>query len=94
VLLGAVGMNFDLGEATAYYQGCPALTLAYVAAGRLEGFVGKHLSPIDIKAGALMIQEAGGLVTDFSGEDNMVNRAEMVAGAPKLLKALLQSVRK
>ena len=95
VLLGVVGMqNLELGDATAYYQGCPALTLAYVAAGRLEGFVGKHLSAIDIKAGALMIQEAGGLVTDFSGEDNMVNQSEMVAGAPKLLKALLQSVRK
>lgn len=70
--------------------GAAALDLAYVAAARLDGFWEIGLSPWDIAAGALMIQEAGGLVSDFSGRENFLESGNVVAGNPKVFKALLQ----
>jgi myo-inositol-1(or 4)-monophosphatase len=74
--------------------GAAALDLAYVAAGRLDGFWEIGLSAWDMAAGALLILEAGGLVTDFDGEPNYLDRGNIVCGAPKVFAPLLQVVQK
>jgi len=73
--------------------GSAALDLAYVAAGRLDGFWEIGLSPWDSAAGALLIQEAGGLVSDFSGGNAYLETGNVVAGNPKVFKAILQAIR-
>lgn len=73
--------------------GSAALDLAYVAAGRLDGFWEIGLNPWDMAAGALLIQEAGGLVSDFSGGNEYLETGNVVAGNPKVFKAVLQTIR-
>jgi myo-inositol-1(or 4)-monophosphatase len=60
--------------------GSAALDLAWVAAGRYDGFWEQGLSEWDVAAGLLLVREAGGFVCDFRGGDAMVARAEIVAG--------------
>jgi myo-inositol-1(or 4)-monophosphatase len=72
--------------------GAAALDLAYVAAGRLDGFWEMGLSPWDMAAGSLLIQESGGLVSDFGGDSNYLDSGRIVAGAPKIFRHLLQIV--
>lgn len=72
--------------------GSAALDLAYVAAGRLDGFWEFGLRPWDIAAGCLLITEAGGLVSDLSGGENYMKEGHVVAGTPKVFKSLLQTV--
>jgi myo-inositol-1(or 4)-monophosphatase len=60
--------------------GAAALDLAWVAAGRFDGFWEAGLKYWDVAAGILLVREAGGFVTDYRGQDNMVARAEIVAG--------------
>lgn len=74
--------------------GAAALDLAYVAAGRFDGFWELGLKPWDVAAGALLILEAGGLVCDFNGGNNYLNKGNIVAANPKLLKHLLPVVQK
>jgi myo-inositol-1(or 4)-monophosphatase len=62
--------------------GAAALDLAYVAAGFLDGHWEKGLNPWDVGAGSLLIQEAGGVVTTFSGGDGFLDSGHIVAGAP------------
>jgi myo-inositol-1(or 4)-monophosphatase len=69
--------------------GAAALDLAYVAAGRLDGFWEIGLSAWDMAAGALLITEAGGLIADFDGEDRYLDNGEVVAGSPKVFAQLL-----
>ncbi|HRP23576.1 MAG TPA: inositol monophosphatase family protein [Thauera sp.] len=69
--------------------GAAALDLAYVAAGRLDGFWEMGLSPWDMAAGVLLIQEAGGLVSDLSGEGNFLTTGNVVAGSPKIFGQML-----
>ena len=69
--------------------GAASLDLAYVAAGRFDGFWEMGLSPWDMAAGALLIQEAGGLVSDLSGEANYLTTGNLVAGTPKIFGQLL-----
>lgn len=59
--------------------GSAATDLVYVAAGRAECFYQANLSPWDVAAGALIVQRAGGCVTDFSGEDNYIFGREIIA---------------
>ena len=73
--------------------GAAALDLAYVAAGRLDAFWEMGLSPWDMAAGALMIQEAGGLVGDLSGESNYLESGYIAAGTPKVFAQLLEALR-
>jgi myo-inositol-1(or 4)-monophosphatase len=61
--------------------GAAVLDLAHVAAGRLDGFWELYLKPWDMAAGALMIEEAGGLVTDFFGGDGYLSAGNIVAGS-------------
>ena len=60
-------------------MGCTTLSLAYVACGRLEGFYEQHLWPWDIAAGMLLVQEAGGRLSDFRGRPAQLHRGELVA---------------
>ena len=73
--------------------GSAALDLAYVAAGRLDGFWEIGLSEWDMAAGVLLIQEAGGLVSDFAGGNEYLQTGNIVAGNPKLFKAIHQKIR-
>ena len=59
--------------------GSAAVDLAYTSCGRFEGFFEFNLNPWDVAAGALLVKEAGGLVTDFSGNDNFLFGREIVA---------------
>jgi myo-inositol-1(or 4)-monophosphatase len=70
--------------------GAAALDLAYVAAGRLDGFWELGLSIWDIAAGALLITEAGGLIGDLEGEDRYLHSGNVVAGNPKVFVELLK----
>jgi myo-inositol-1(or 4)-monophosphatase len=72
--------------------GAAALDLAYVAAGRLDGFWEFGLSPWDMAAGSLLIVEAGGLVADFDGEQDFLASGHIVCGTPKVFAALLALV--
>jgi len=60
--------------------GAAALDLAWVAAGRFDGFWESGLSEWDVAAGILLVKEAGGFLCDYRGGDAMVARAEIVAG--------------
>jgi len=73
--------------------GSAALDLAYVAAGRLDGFWDFGLKPWDLAAGTLLIKEAGGLVSDFEGSENYMASGNVVTANSKLFKLLLQIIR-
>ncbi|MEJ5210877.1 MAG: inositol monophosphatase family protein [Burkholderiales bacterium] len=72
--------------------GSAALDLAYVAAGRYDGFFEAGLKPWDMAAGALLILEAGGLIGDFQGEDGYLESGNVVGGNPKVFAQLLQVI--
>ena len=69
--------------------GSAALDLAYVAAGRLDGFFEKGLQPWDIAAGSLLITEAGGIVGTFAGESDYLYKGDVLAGTPKVFAQLV-----
>ncbi len=69
--------------------GSAALDLAYVAAGRLDGFFEKNLKPWDMAAGALLISEAGGIVAGFSGEADYLDSGHVIAASPKVFVQML-----
>ena len=70
-------------------SGSAALDLAYVAAGFIDGFIGAGLKSWDMAAGALLVKEAGGLLTDFTGEGDFM-AGDVIAATPKLLPVLLR----
>ena len=72
--------------------GAAALDLAYVASGRLDGFFEFGLAPWDIAGGSLLISEAGGLISDLSGDGDYLNTGNVLAGTPKVFGQLLQTV--
>ena len=72
--------------------GAAALDLADVAAGRFDGFWEQHLSAWDIAAGALLIREAAGVITDFSGRDIGIEHTGVVAGNPAIHGWLLTTL--
>jgi len=73
--------------------GAAALDLAYVACGRLDAFWELGLSPWDMAAGALLIQEAGGLVADLKGEQTFLESGDIATATPKVFTALLEALR-
>ena len=77
---------------TIYNGGSPALNLAYTAAGRIDGFYQIGLTRWEIEAGLLLIQEAGGLVGDFSGNNNFRSNGQVIAANPKMFKSLLKAL--
>jgi len=77
------------GTAGVRRAGAAALDLAYVAAGRLDGFWEMGLAPWDMAAGTLLILEAGGLVSDFDGGEGFLEKGHIVCGSPKIFGQLL-----
>ena len=73
--------------------GSAALDLAYVAAGRSDGFWELDLKPWDIAAGVLLVREAGGFVGDLQGGDGFMASGDIVAANPKLFKLMIQVIR-
>jgi len=73
--------------------GSAALDLAYVAAGRLDGFWEIGLQSWDMAAGVLLVREAGGIVTDFSGEGNYLETGNVIAAASKVYPELYETIK-
>jgi myo-inositol-1(or 4)-monophosphatase len=84
----------ELAQKTAGQRrpGAASLDLAYVACGRYDGFWEFGLSPWDMAAGALLISEAGGLVSDMRGDANYLETGNLVAGTPKVFAPLLKII--
>ena len=74
--------------------GSAALDLAWVAAGRYDGFWEENLEEWDVAAGILLVREAGGFVTDFRGGDRMIERDEFLAANDQLHSRLHKLVAK
>ncbi|MDD1627822.1 MAG: inositol monophosphatase [Methylococcaceae bacterium] len=72
--------------------GSAALDLAYVAAGRLDGFWEIGLMEWDMAAGILLIKEAGGVITDFSFNDNYLESGNVIVGSPKMHQLMYQLI--
>ena len=72
--------------------GAAALDLAYVAAGRLDGFFEIGLMPWDIAAGSLLVTEAGGLIGDFQGDPDYLHVGDVLAGTPKIFGQLVATL--
>jgi len=74
-------------------DGSAALDLAYVACGRFDGFWEMGLSSWDVAAGSLLVTEAGGVVTDFTGRGGYVESGDIIASAPEIHPDMLRVVR-
>jgi myo-inositol-1(or 4)-monophosphatase len=72
--------------------GAAALDLAYVAAGRYDGFFETGLFPWDAAAGSLLVTEAGGLVGDYQGKPDHIKTTQMLAGSPKVFAGLVTAL--
>jgi len=81
------------GTAGVRRAGSAALDLAYVAAGRLDGFWEFGLNPWDMAAGILLIREAGGIISDLEGQTNYMKNGDILAGGPKVHTAMLKAIR-
>lgn len=75
-------------------MGSAAMDLAYVASGRFDGFWELHLAPHDVAAGALLVREAGGRVTDFDGGEDWLRGGHIVAAGPRLFERIRARVRR
>jgi myo-inositol-1(or 4)-monophosphatase len=69
--------------------GAAALDMAYVACGRFDGFWEFGLKPWDVAAGGLLVQEAGGLISDYSGESDWLFGGSVVCGTPRVFAPML-----
>jgi myo-inositol-1(or 4)-monophosphatase len=72
--------------------GSAALDLAYTAAGVFDGFFEMHLAPWDVAAGSLIVTEAGGVVSDFSGGQRWLERGNIVGATPRVHAELLEII--
>jgi len=85
--------NVTNGASGVRRAGAAALDLAYVAAGRMDAFWEMGLSAWDMAAGALLIQEAGGLVGDLAGDADYLESGDIAAASPKVFPQLLAALR-
>jgi len=74
--------------------GAAAIDLAYVACGRVDGFFEFALSPWDIAAGVILIKEAGGVVSDFKGENDYLKTGNIIAGNREIHLFLVEKIKK
>ncbi len=72
--------------------GAAALDLAYVAAGFYDGFWEVGLNPWDVAAGSLLVQEAGGLIGDLSGEGDYLHGGQVIAANPKIFAQMVSAL--
>lgn len=89
----AVHAHFMRHCRTLRRQGSAALDLAYVAAGRLDGFFEVGLKVWDTAAGTVLVREAGGFVGDAAGGDRFLDTGNIVAANPRLFRAMLRVIR-
>jgi len=73
--------------------GSAALDLAYTACGRFDGYWEFRLNPWDVAAGMLLVREAGGIVTDFDGGDDVFASGNVLAANPRVHRPLLDEIR-
>ncbi len=73
--------------------GAAALDLAWVAAGRLDGYWERHIQPWDMAAGLILVREAGGYASDCDGKDDMMAKGEILAGNETIHKELLRTIK-
>jgi myo-inositol-1(or 4)-monophosphatase len=84
-----VQLRHVMGEAAGIRSmGAAALDLAYVAAGRFDGFWEEYLSPWDVAAGVILIKEAGGFVSELDGGSDFIEGGSILAGNEHIHKAL------
>jgi len=90
-----LGMLGTLMQETAGIRrpGCASLDFAYVACGRFDGFWELGLNEWDFAAGALLVREAGGMVTDISGGERFLDTGNVIAGSIKVHNAMLRCIR-
>jgi len=74
--------------------GAASLDLAYVACGRLDGFWELGLKPWDMAAGALLVKEAGGLISDLDGKDTYLKNGDVIAANPDIFDEILAHINK
>jgi myo-inositol-1(or 4)-monophosphatase len=74
--------------------GSAAIDLVWVASGRFDGFWEYSLKPWDVAAGSYILQQAGGMVSDFRGKDNYLFGKEIICGNPQVYQQLLDVVHK
>ena len=74
-------------------MGSAALDLAYVAAGRIDGYFEIGLKEWDTAAGSVLVREAGGFVGDIAGGDRFLETGNIVAANPRIFKEMLRSIR-
>jgi myo-inositol-1(or 4)-monophosphatase len=84
VMGGALSRFEDLRRA-----GAAALDLAWTAAGTFDGFFELGLKPWDVAAGAALLLEVGGRVSDWSGGDTWIETGDIMAASPRVHEALL-----
>ncbi len=72
--------------------GSASLDMAWVAAGRADGFFEMVLSPWDMAAGAVLVLEAGGVVTDFQGGEDYMDSGHVVAGRAEIVEEMLRRI--
>ena len=78
--------------ATIRMNGSAAMSLCYVAAGRLDGYAEKYIGQWDYMAGALIVQEAGGIVTDYDGNNDFTCGNSVVATNGLVQEDILQAI--
>jgi myo-inositol-1(or 4)-monophosphatase len=90
-----LGMFKDVMQKSAGLRrpGAASLDLAWTAAGRYDGFFETGLKPWDLAAGALLITEAGGMVSDMQGTENYVKSGHICAGNPFIHPQLLEIIK-
>ena len=74
--------------------GSAAVDLVYTACGRFDGYFEYNLNAWDVAGGAFILQQAGGIVTDFAGTSDFINQREIVCGNPKIHQDLMEIVKK
>jgi myo-inositol-1(or 4)-monophosphatase len=73
------------------YGGCAALDLAYVASGRLDGFFHNKINLLDVAAGALLVEEAGGIVNDLN--EYKINNIDIRAASGVIYDEMLRTLK-
>ena len=87
-----VQLRHVMGEVAGIRRmGAASIDLAYVAAGRFDGFWEEYLSPWDVAAGVILIKEAGGFVSDMKGGGDFIEGGAIVAGNEHIHKALVEA---
>jgi myo-inositol-1(or 4)-monophosphatase len=83
-----------LGGVAAFRRtGSTALDLAYVASGFVDGFLCCRFSSWDVAAGVVLVREAGGIIADFEGKDDVFDQQTLLAGNPKMVRAMLSTLK-